>query len=309
MQNLQRVPRGAFRPPHIALEPQAFDLEMAEHWILQQAKALTADHFRLTSCWYIDFIIQHLPTDRKTRYTARLAQAENYGVAFSLASALGNPDRRLALREEDHALVGEDSRALLKDRRYRSDMDRTALIDVVAGHLTDEPSKQVTVDQKRRDKYAAKSRLFADETELVLRRKGSRAIKASTPRIHVIGAMAGTHAALLGRGFEVTAADTSPDVIGHDLGGVIVCDDSQNSKLIEAADLVIMTGMTFPNRTLPKLTELAKANNTSTMIWAVTGRNLGRYYVTHGIDCVISDPAPFLSLPGSATIGIWRRED
>ena len=56
-------------------------------------------------------------------------------------------------------------------------------------------------------------------------------------------------------------------------------------------------------------TELAKANNTSTMMWTVTGRNLGRYYVTHGIDCVVSDPAPFLSLPGSATIGIWRREN
>jgi hypothetical protein len=162
MQNLQAVPRGTFRPPHIALEPRAFDLEMAEHWILQQAMALTADHFRLTSCWYID---------RKTCDTARLAQAENYGVAFSLASALGDPDRRLALQEEDHALVGEDSRALLKDRRYRSDMDRAALIDVVAGHLSDEPSKQVTVDQKRRDKYTAKSRLLADKTELVLRHR------------------------------------------------------------------------------------------------------------------------------------------
>jgi putative heavy-metal chelation protein len=308
MQKLQAVPRGTLRLPHIALEPQAFALEAAEHSVLQQAEGLAADLFRLTSCWYIDFIIQHLPTDRKTRYTARLAQAENYGVAFSLASALEEPDRRLALQEDDHALVGEDGRALLKDRRYRSDMDRTALIDVVAGHLSDEPSKQVTVDQKRRDKYAVKSRLFADETELVLRRKGSRAIKASKPHIHVIGAMAGTHAALLARGFEVTAADMSPDVIGQNLGGVTVCDDTQNSKLIEAADLVIMTGMTFPNRTLPKLTELAKTNNTSTMIWAVTGRNLGPYYTRHGIDCVISDPAPFLSLPGPATIGVWRRE-
>jgi hypothetical protein len=80
--------------------------------------------------------------------------------------------------------------------------------------------------------------------------------------------MAGTHAALLGRGFEVTAADTSPYVIGHDLGGVIVCDDSQNSKLIEAADLVIMTGMTFPNRTLPKLTELSRFSGCETKLMA-----------------------------------------
>jgi Putative heavy-metal chelation len=174
--------------------------------------------------------------------------------------------------------------------------------------LSTSATHEVIVDQKRRDKYAVKSRLFADEAELVLQRKGSRAVKGHKPHIHVIGAMAGTHAALLARGFEVTAADMSPDVIGQNLGGVTVCDGTQNRKLIETADLVIMTGMTFPNRTLPSLIEAARANNTSTMIWAVTGRNLGPYYTRHGIDCVISDPAPFLSLPGPATIGICVEE-
>jgi hypothetical protein len=309
MQDLQPISGGTLRLPYIALEPQAFELEAAEHWVLEKAAGVPAGLLRVTSFWYIDFIIQHLPTDRKTRYAARLAQAENYGVAFVLASALEEPDRQLALQENDLALVGEDSRALLKDRRYRTDMDRTALIDMVAGHLSTAASDQVMVDQERREKYALKSRLFADEAELVLRRKGSRAMKAGKPHIHVIGAMAGTHAALLARGFEVTAADMSPDVVGQNLGGVTVSDGTQNSKLIEAADLVIMTGMTLPNRTLPSLIEAAKTNNTSTMIWAVTGRNLGHYYVTQGVDCVISDPAPFLSLPGPATIGVWRREN
>ena len=309
MHNLQSASRATIRLPNTALEPRAFELEAAERWVLEEAAGLPADLFRLTSFWYIDFIIQHLPTDRKTRYVARLAQAENYGVAFTLASALEESDPQLALREDDHALVGEDSRTILNDRGYRSDMDRTALIDVVAGHLSSSATHEVIVDQKRRDKYAAKSHLFADEAELVLRRKGSRAVKGHKPHIHVIGAMAGTHAALLARGFEVTAADMSPDVIGQNLGGVTICDGTQNRKLIETADLVIMTGMTFPNRTLPSLLEAARANNTSTMIWAVTGRNLGPYYTRHGIDCVISDPAPFLSLPGPATIGVWRREN
>ena len=112
--------------------------------------------------------------------------------------------------------------------------------------------------------------------------------------------MAGTHAALISRGFEVTATDMSPDVVGQNLGGVTVCDGTENRKFIEVADLVIITGMTLPNGTLPSLIEAAKINNTSTMIWAVTGKNLGHYHVVHGIDCVISDPAPFLQLPGPA---------
>ena len=308
MRDLQQPSSTIFRQPSHALEPQAFALEAAEQWALAKASSLSADPFRLTSFWYIDWFIQHLPTDRKTRYAARLAQSENYGIACGLTSALQESDHALALRDADYALVGEDSREILKDRRYCTDMDRTALIDLVMGHLSAVANDQVIVDQERRDKYAHKSRIFADEAEVVLRRKGLDALKGSKPHIHVIGAMAGTHAALISRGFEVTASDMSPDVVGQNLGGVTVCDGTENRKLIEAADLVIITGMTFPNRTLPGLIEAAKINNTSTMIWAVTGKNLGQYYIAHGIDSVISDPAPFLQLPGPASIGIWRRE-
>ena len=275
---------------------------------MDKASHLSADHFRLTSFWYIDFIIQHMPGERKTRYTARLAQSENYGIAFGLTTPLQDNEHALALRDADRALVGEDSREILKDRRYRTDMDRTALIDLVIGQLSAVANDHVILDQKRHEKYALKSRLFADEVDIVLRRKGLDAIKGGKPHIHVIGAMAGTHAALIARGFDVTAADMSPDVVGRNLGGVTVCDGTENDKLIEAADLVIMTGMTLPNRTLPHLIETAKRYNTSTMIWAVTGRNFGHYYTGQGIDCVISDPSPFFALPGPTSIGIWRRE-
>jgi Putative heavy-metal chelation len=298
----------AFRQPRLALQPHAYALDAAEQWVLGKASGLPAELFRLTSFWYIDFMIQHLPTDRKTRYAARLAQSENYGVAFALTPAGQQDDHDLALREADLALVGEDSRRILEERLYRNDNDRTALIDLVAGHLGIVADDRVIADRKRREKYAIKSRVFADETEIVLKRKGSDAIKGDKPHIHVIGAMAGTHAALFDRGFKVTAADMAPDVVGQNLGGVTVGDETENDRRIEEADLVIMTGMTFPNRTLPGLIEAAKANNTSTMIWAVTGKNLGHYYVARGVDCVVADPAPFISLPGPAAIEIWRRE-
>jgi len=289
----------AFRQPAHALEPHAFTLEAVEQWALERASRLAAVRLRLTSLWYLDYIRQDVPEDRKTRYTVRLAQAESYGTAFGPISPL---------RDADHALVGEDSRVILKDRRFRDDIDRTALIDLVIGHVSPPATHQLVVDQILRDKYAARSRLFADEADAVLRRKGPAAIKGRKPCILVIGATSGILEALVARGFEVTATDMSPDVVGRSLGGVTVRDATENGSLIEAADLAIITGMTLPNRTLPALAEAAKAHNTSTMIWAVTGKNLGHYYTEHGIDCVISDPAPFLQLPGPATIGFWRRE-
>jgi hypothetical protein len=197
---------------------------------------------------------------------------------------------------------------ILKDRRYRNNMDRTALIDVVFGHFRAAADDCVVLDQTRPEKYALKSRLFADEAERILRLKGSDAIKTGKPQVLVIGAMAGTIAALLARGFEVAATDMSPDVVGRNLGGVTVRPDSENRSLIHAADLAIITGMTLPNGTLPSIMEEAKNNNTSTMMWSVTGKNLGPYYIEQGVDCVVSDPLPFLMLPGPANIAIWRRE-
>jgi hypothetical protein len=50
--------------------------------------------------------------------------------------------------------------------------------------------------------------------------------------------------------------------------------------------------------------ETAKSHNTSTMIWAITGKNFGQYHIEQGVDCVISDPSPFLFLPGPGSIGV-----
>jgi hypothetical protein len=299
---------ATFRQPRHALQPHAFALEAAEQWALAKTSALSADLFRLTSLWYIDWLIQHLPTDRTTRYTACLAQSENYGIACGLTSVVQQSAQSVGLQEADHALVGGDCRAIIKDKRYRTDLDRTAFIDLVMGQIPAEASDQLVLNQARRDKYTRKSQLFADEADSVLARKGSGTIKGNKPHALVIGAMAGTHAALIARGFEVAATDMSPDVVGQNLGGVTVRNGSENFTLMEMADIVIVTGMTFPNGSLPSLMRAAQDSNTSTMIWAVTGRNLGHYYTAHGVDCVISDPAPFLQLPGPVSIGIWRRE-
>ena len=90
-----------FRQPCHALVPHAFTLEAAEQWALRKASCLAVDRFRLTSFWHVDYFRQHVPGEIKRRYTMRLAQAEDYGVAF------GDPP---PLRDTDRALVGEDSR-------------------------------------------------------------------------------------------------------------------------------------------------------------------------------------------------------
>src|SRR5271156_6548248 len=95
MQDSPAASNKKYRQPRHALEPYAFALEAAEQCALDKTSKLSADLFRLTSFWYIDFIRQHVPGERKTRYTARLAQSNNYGIAFSLTSGLQDTEHTL----------------------------------------------------------------------------------------------------------------------------------------------------------------------------------------------------------------------
>jgi hypothetical protein len=276
------------RQPIDALNPSAFSIEVAEKWALERARELPTEQFRLTAYFHIDYVVQAVQQERKTRYTARMAQSErNYGLAFGLTPAL--PDL-------DPDFVGKDVRQILKDGLCRDSIDQTAFVDLVMGHLAQSAHTNVSLEGEVQDKYLERARIFADEAERILENKGVKHLKGDSARVLVVGATAGTIRALLKKGFAVSVTDLSPAIVGMELGGAKVCNGKvANAPLMKKVDLAIITGMTLPNRTLLGLLTLAKQYNTSTMIWAITGKNFGSYFTERGVDCVISDPTPFLS--------------
>lgn len=288
------------REPRHALKPSAFSVQAAEKWALERAWKLPEHVFRITNFCYINFVRQPALGERKTRYTMKIAQSENYGISVGLTPVLPDPDAQL---------VGRDARQILRTRLYRDYIDRTAFVDLIMGHISRPADQRVRLDGAMHAKYLARAKVFADEAEKILQRKGSRNLRAHKPRVLVIGATAGIIGALLARGFEVSATDLWPEAVGKELAGVrVLSGKTANARLMKEADLTIVTAMSLTNRTLPALMNLAKKHNTSTMIWAVTGRNFGHYHTEHGVDSVVSDPSPFLLLPGPATIAIWRRK-
>ena len=287
------------RRPNPALVPAAFSVEAAEEWALGRAASLPADLFRLIAIWSVRFLVQAAPDERKACYTMKIAQAETYGRSGGFGPV---PD-------PDPELIGEDTRRIMKDRLWKDDGDRVAITDSVVGQISRPPDEHIVLDDRAHAKYVARAELFADEAERIVQRRGVAHLKhPSRPRVLVVGATAGILAALGRRGFEVCATDLSADIVGRPLGGVPVLDgENANAELMSDADLAIVTGQSLMNRTLSGLMQLAKDHDVATLIWAMTGKNLGHYYTEHGVDSVISDPAPFLLLPGPATVGIWRR--
>lgn len=274
----------------------AFCVEAAEKWALERAAALPAAPFRLTALWAISFLVQPAPGERKTSYPMRIAQTENYGTAVGL-SVLPDPDLEL---------LGQDARQVLSEGLFRNSVDRTAIVDSVISQVSRPADRQVDLDGSAHAKYVARAGLFADEAATLL---GRATLKGSKPHVLVVGATAGIISALVARGFTVSATDLWPEAVGHELGGVRVrSGKTDNARLIQEADLAIITGMTMSNGSLAGLMALADKHDTATMIWAVTGRNFGDYYTRHGVDCVISDPSPFLLLPGPVPMAVWRRK-
>ena len=276
--------------------PSPFCVEAAEQWALARAALLPAAPFRLIALWAVSFLLQPAPGERKTSYPMRIAQTENYGTAVGL-SVLPDPDPEL---------VGRDARHVLASGSCQNPVDRAALVDSVISHVSRPADRELAVEGDAHAKYVARAELFADEAATLLRHARS---KGPSPHVLVVGATAGIISALAGRGFAVSATDLWPEAVGHELGGVRVQSGATaNARLMHDADLAIITGMSLTNGTLADLMALAGTHDTATMIWAVTGRNLGDYYTAHGVDCVISDPSPFLLLPGPARMAVWRRK-
>jgi len=283
-----------------SLGSPAFSLEAAEKWALERSQNLPDELFRLTAIWYINFVRQPVPGERKTRYIAKLAQAQNYGIAMGLSPNLPEPNADL---------VGEDARQVLKNGMWGDEIERTALVDLVISYVSRPADQQIRLEGSPHAKYSARSTIFADEVASVFQTRGSKYLKGNKPRVLVIGATAGIIRGLLNRGFDVSATDLASEIIGHKLGGVkIQGGEDANERFIAEADIAVVTGMTLPNGSLPIIVEQAAKCNTSILIWAITGRNFGDYYTQYGVDTVISDPSPFLHLPGAATIAIWRKK-
>jgi hypothetical protein len=284
--------------PSVTVRPAAFSVEAAEKWALERSRNMPDRPFRLKALWSINRVLQPTPTERKTRYVGAVAHTDTYGSCVTLAP----------LPEPDPDLVGEDARRILNDRRCRDHVYRTAIVDAVIGSVSRPADDRIDLGDAPDAKYAARSEVFAEEAQRILDRAEGRASRREPPRVLVVGATAGMLGALVRRGFTVSATDMASDVVGRELGGVTVQDARHaNATLMEDADLAIITGMALTNGTLEGLMSLARTRDTSTMIWAITGRNFGHYYTEHGVDSAISDPSPFLQLPGPSVIEIWRR--
>src|SRR5262249_56156629 len=126
--------------------------------------------FRLLALWSVSFVGQADPGERKTRYTMRIAQAEGYGRSGGLGPGLPDPDPDL---------VGQDTRRILRDRRWKDEADRAAITDLVIGQVSRPADDRIVLDETLRRKYTPRAEIFADEATPGLQGPGAEPRKAN----------------------------------------------------------------------------------------------------------------------------------
>jgi uncharacterized protein (DUF4213/DUF364 family) len=127
------------------------------------------------------------------------------------------------------------------------------------------------------------------------------------PKVVNIGAVGNIIVELKSRGFEVSATDLNPNVVGTLLHGVVIQSGEANTHLIQNSDIAVITGMTISNGSIDELLSVARECNTKVVIFAQSGASFARFYLDRGASSVVAEPFPFYIFQGISTIGIYRR--
>lgn len=134
---------------------------------------------------------------------------------------------------------------------------------------------------------------------------------AMSPRVALVGVVGEVLHELRGwDGAEVLASDYAPQLAGDQMEGVLVRPGADTERLIESADVAIVTGMSLANGTLQGILDTAQRAKTKLLIFAQTGHSFAPIYLGLGIDTVVSEPFPFyLSAAGPSDVWIARRAE
>jgi hypothetical protein len=134
---------------------------------------------------------------------------------------------------------------------------------------------------------------------------------AMLPRVALVGVVGEVLHELRGwGGAEILASDYAPQLAGDQMEGVLVRSGADTDRLIESADIAIVTGMSLANGTLQGILDAARRAKTKLLIFAQTGHSFAPTYLGLGVDTVVSERFPFyLSTAGPSDVWVARRAE
>lgn len=263
-------------------------IEQLRSKLIEKSAGLPADLFMLRGLWRIDYRYRPNQLERDLAYTVACAQTEYQGAAYV-------PYQALTI---DDSLLGSDTRYVDSDQAAIT----IAALDAAYARLPRNPARVVTYSGGAEAKAVRRSEIICEEVARIATETGAK-------RLLNIGVMGNFVPWILNAGLEYTGADFEEALINDGINGRKVVDGHGHGTLqaINAADIVLATGMTLTTGTLSGIVAECKKAKTTLVLFAATGSYFGETYCQEfGVDAVISEPQPQYMFQGHSTIEIHR---
>jgi hypothetical protein len=257
-------------------------------WLLSEAPAAS---FPVVGLWPFGCFFQPTPDERKFVYRIIVAKTTGQGAAYH--NGAPPPEEEIAER------LGEPfdiSTAIFGDP-----VD-FALLDSVANSLARPAVREIELTGSSTTKAVRRASVIADEVDLLATRALGR-----KRRVCNVGVVSLLIRELSQRGYEVTATDMDPDLIGKSIGSTVVESGLLTPGRIAGADVAVVTGMTLANGTFPDILAAAKAGGTKLVMFCETGSGLAPLLIAEGVSTVVAEPFPFYIFDGRTSIQVHRR--
>ena len=174
-------------------------------------------------------------------------------------------------------------------------------------HLQQSECDQIIkINGTHREKALQRTGVICDEVTLIRDTFFDRP-KACT--VSLVGVSRIQAKTLRDRGFDIVAWDKDPEYVGKAiLPDVAVGYADTVEEQLRGADVLLISGMTIGNNTLPEMLWAASERDIPSVCWAVTASSLAPLFRTIGLTSAVSEGFPPYFLPGETQLRLFRND-
>jgi len=248
----------------------------------------------ILSAFEVGFNVQFDPSERRFRQKLLFTLLDDLGCVFyddypleKVEHLVGVPISEVKHLSFPVQIAVLD--ALFKPYLQRADCDQ--IIKIAGTH---------------REKALRRTEVICDEVTLIRDKFFERRETCTVSLVGVSGLQAKI---LMNRGFDIVAWDRDPEYVGVVLHpDVIVGYADTVEEQLHGADVLLISGMTIGNNTLPEILRAASERGIPSACWAVTASSIAPLFRTIGLTSAICEGFPPYFLPGETHLKLFRND-
>jgi putative heavy-metal chelation protein len=248
----------------------------------------------ILSAFEIGFNVQFDPTERRFRQKLLFALLDDLGCVFYDDYPIEKAEHLVGVPVTEVKHLSFPVQIAVLDALFKPYFQR----------LTSD--RIIKIDGTHREKALRRTEVICDEVTLI---RDTFFEQRETCTVSLVGVSRLQANILKNRGFDIVAWDRDPEYVGQVLcPDVIVGYADTVEEQLRGADVLLISGMTIGNNTLPEILRAASERGIPSACWAVTASSIAPLFRTIGLTSAICEGFPPYFLPGETHLKLFRND-